>query len=232
MLAALFVMTSGALAVTPIGDFAPLQVNNTWKYKGYQFNDYGSGASSKDSVLRTIVVKTKSVSTNPSSYLLTIRDSLFSRTLIQKSGSTFDTTHPASQILTDSGTVSETLSGVLSSSTLILQTFFRQHTVPDTNIAGKISVSSQFYWVYNSGAATYAQNFGMIDWNLLPQESYHLISFNGTVLGNYTVVGILPKSKPGHTMFSHMSGNIETILGTDLNLLGRSSILKNFPIKK
>ncbi len=228
------VMAVNAFSATLISDFAPLQVNNIWKYKAYTFLNMGSGVTSIDSSLRTMVVKSKIQSGDTASYKITIRDSLFSRTLITVSGSRSDTTHPADQILTDSGMVLEAKDGSLSSPPssvmYILQTFFYKHTVPDIDISGKITVGGQTSWTYSpGGAVTYAQNLGLLTYDIISQETYRLISFNGTSLGNFTVVGILD-TRPSNkrlTLLTPVLSNFEIIRGTNRNVLGRFSIPQN-----
>jgi len=133
--------------------------------------------------------------------------------------------------------------------------FFAHHLASDSSIIGSLSVAGQTYSLDSiklpaesnislGGKGRYAQNIGLFDLagsytvgtNTSPAcgFSFQLEEFNGQPMLNYAIVGVLIESKKSLKLgqASHLPFSLETILETNRNALGRTSILRNHLINK
>lgn len=204
-------MFGQTLCATLIGDFAPLQVGNTWKY--LITNSSFNAPSQTGTVTRTvksITVTSKTMSGNNTIYFIAERDT--------------------GSITTRIDSVIESSSGVLSPIRLGTYTLFYKHQVVDTIAKGSTSFGGSNYTTFNATLGdythTYAQNIGLYysfySYHLLGGNDYtttvSLIEFNGTP----AVVSI---SKGNNYLLEPaMVQNIlpgTRILGATRNILGR-----------
>ncbi len=229
------------LAISPvkavnIGDFSPLRVGNTWKYHGLEASFYSRGlfCTDQDSIIRLVVVDSMEHHGDSSLFIVSIRDSLFSRAKNILCG----TLLLSDTVRTSSYSVWETGSGDIKGGSI----FFSQHEIPVDSMTGKINFGGQLKWVhqrYDSStnwegsrsinSLTRLQDVGLVDyrnfvlmhgsagWN----RTFRLLEFNGIKLGDFLIVHLTRKPynarKPEVFSFSPF----EVILRTKRNAQGR-----------
>ena len=220
------------LTAQTVGDFAPLQVGNRWKYRDSSVSCSGTCTTSKS--WKIINITSRKLSGTSYIYAVSYSDS------------TGRVTSTDSVIETKDGALSGGSSGA----------YFKAHLFPmqgggvpteSGSIYGHAVINGQTCWIYlmvsagstaNGSSVYYAQNIGLLSYSAhssvfpFTSDSWEVLrEFNGVALGSYTTVGVLEKPNNYRHPVNPNFGVRQEILGANRNALGRHLILKGLSAK-
>jgi hypothetical protein len=202
-----------------VGDFAPLQVGNVWRYVGdYLWMDDVMQSNSY-SVVRRVEVLSLGMQTDTLVYRVSALDSLNRRMSVTSAGGRYDTAYYPDSVGFFEVQVMQfpdSSLGVRGSppSDEMIRYAFRSHTYPDSLVQNGVMADSSGdlprNWAdctFNYSVRMHLQDVGMGGYRYQqamcvggPRLTYNLYSFNGrivTAIGRKLVVGKRSFSRPG-----------------------------------
>lgn len=216
-----------------VGDFAPLEINNKWKYRGQYVRGWMTTNDYSDSSLRTIEVDSLRNFGDSTIYYLTFTDSLYKRQDL-KSGILLSDTVSETWVflveLNDGTLRSNGFTGSVNTISIFPTEFFYKNTVSEAEISGVFISNKGTHKITRNWQAVYAEGIGLLTMDAFYGNrsywtvSYELIEFNGMSISNARSVSLFKESRQRSSPLKriHRQGSKILVNSQDSrNMMGR-----------